>query len=598
VLVHAASGGVGMAAVQLAQHLGAHVYATASPPKWDVLESMGLDRTQIASSRTLDFKQQFSRATEGRGVDVVLNALAREFVDVSLELVSDGGRFIEMGKTDIRDAGELAVTHPGAAYRFFDLGRVEPERIADMLARILALIEDGALSPLPTRTWDLRRAPEALRFVSQARHVGKIVLTLPSRIERQGTALITGGTGMLGGLIAKRLAGEHGVRSIVLASREGHDAPGVRELMASLRSLGSNVSVVKCDIAERGQVVELLGQIPAEHPLTAVIHAAGTLDDGVVQSLDPLRLRRVLRPKVDGAWHLHELTAHLELSAFIVFSSIAGTLGTAGQANYAAANTFLDALVAHRCALGLVGSSLAWGLWAERSSMTGHLSDTDLARLGVIPLSSEQGLELFDAALSANEPSVLATRFDMARLRERASRGEMPALLSGLSRDVVKPRAADGAMSPIRSFDGLSQLELERLMLEQVCIETAAVLGHSSSADIGSERAFHELGVDSLAGVEIRNRLARAAGLRLATTILFRYPTPMLLARYLASLIASSDAAVMGDNDVPSKSAANDRAAGSGEDEQSTSAIDAMDVESLVRRTLERADAAPEGNTQ
>jgi mycoketide-CoA synthase len=603
VLVHAASGGVGMAAVQLAQHLGAHVYATASPTKWDVLESMGLDRTQIASSRTLDFKQRFSQATEGRGVDVILNALAREFVDASLELLSDGGRFIEMGKTDIRDPSELAAAYPGAFYRFFDLGSVEPERIADMFARILALIERGVLKPLPTRTWDLRRAPEALRFVSQARHVGKIVLTLPPRIERQGTALITGGTGTLGGLIAKRLAGEHGVRNIVLASQQGHDAPGTRELVANLESLGSSVSVVKCDIADRGQVVELLGQIPAEHPLTAVVHAVGTLDDGVVQSLDRLRLQRVLRPKVDGAWHLHELTTHLELSAFIVFSSIAGTLGTAGQANYAAANTFLDALVAYRRAHGLVGISLAWGLWAKRSGMTGHLSDTDLARLGVVPLSSEQGLELFDAALSANEPFVLATRFDMVRLRERASRGEVPSLLSGLIPRLVRARAADGSTSPTRSFDGLSQLELERLMLELVRTEMAAVLGHSSPAEVGSERAFHELGVDSLAGVEIRNRLARAVGLRLAATILFRYPTPILLARHLASLIVSSSTAVSGD-DVTSGSAvgpspvANDGAAGHREDEQPTSSVDAMDVESLVRRTLERADRAPRGNTQ
>jgi polyketide synthase 12 len=589
VLVHAAAGGVGMAAVQLAQNLGARVYGTASPGKWRALESIGLDRAHVASSRALDFKEQFLEATDGRGIDVVLNSLAREFIDTSLEMLSAGGRFIEMGKTDIRNPNEIAESHAGVSYRCFDLGKVDPDRIKEMLDEILALIESGVLKPLPIRTWDIRRAPDALRFVSQARHVGKIVLTLPTSIDRQGTVLITGGTGTLGGLVARHLAGEHGVRSFVLASQQGRGAQGVGELVAELESLGASVAVVACDIANRGQVAGLLKQVPWEHPLTAVVHAAGVLDDGVVQSLNPVKLERVLRPKLDAAWHLHELTEHLDLSAFIVFSSIAGTLGTAGQANYAAANVFLDALVAHRRAQGLAGISMAWGLWAKASGMTGHLSERDSARMGVLPLSSEQGLELFDAGCVANEALVVATRFDTATLRARARTGEMPALLRGLIR-VEVARPSERGVPLTRRLSGLSELELDRFMLELVCTETAVVLGHSSAVEISSERAFEELGVDSLAGVEVRNRLARATGLRLPATLLFNYPSPLILAGHLAALAASHGA--------PLRSAGNG-VTGDADHDEGFSPLDAMDVESvesLVRRTFEQAGIPPDGS--
>ncbi len=274
ILIHAATGGVGMAAVQLAKHLGAEVFGTASAGKWEVLRSQGLADSHIASSRTLDFQEQFSRVTEGRGVDVVLNSLAREFVDASLDLLPRGGRFLEMGKTDIRDPDTVAQAHPGVAYAAFDLPALDPEHIQRMLKEVLTLFEQGALKPLPITTWDVRRAPEAFRFLSQARHVGKIVLTLPPVGVVGGSVLVTGGTGGLGALVARRLAGQ-GVGCLVLASRRGEGAEGVGELRGELEALGVRVVVVGCDVGVREDVERLLGMVPAEFPLRGVVHAAG-----------------------------------------------------------------------------------------------------------------------------------------------------------------------------------------------------------------------------------------------------------------------------------------------------------------------------------
>ncbi|KOV69422.1 zinc-binding dehydrogenase, partial [Streptomyces sp. MMG1121] len=243
VLVHAAAGGVGMAAVQLARHLGAEVWGTASPGKWGVLRSAGVDEVRIASSRTLDFEESFRVATGGRGVDVVLDSLAGEFVDASLRLVAagGGGRFVEMGKTDVRDARGVAVEYPGVDYRAFDLMEAGPERIGEMFAELMVLFERGVLAPLPVSVWDVRRAPEAFRFMGQARHVGKVVLTVPARLDSEGTVLVTGGTGVLGAQVARHLVTEHGVRHLVLTSRRGPQAPGAAELRAELVGLGAEV---------------------------------------------------------------------------------------------------------------------------------------------------------------------------------------------------------------------------------------------------------------------------------------------------------------------------------------------------------------------
>ncbi|RKN43856.1 SDR family NAD(P)-dependent oxidoreductase [Streptomyces hoynatensis] len=541
VLVHAAAGGVGMAAVQLARHLGARVLGTASPGKWDWLRSFGLAEEEIASSRTLGFEDRFRRATGGRGADVVLNALSGEFVDASLRLLAPGGRFVEMGVTDVRDPAEVAAAHSGASYAAFVLGELEPERVARMFDTLLGLFRRGALSPLPVAAWDVRHAPEAFSRMREGRHVGKLVLTLPRTLDPQGTVLITGGSGTLAGLLARHLVAAHGVRHLVLASRRRPIAREAKRLRDGLTELGAEqVTLAACDVADGDQLARLVARIPPEHPLTAVVHAAGLLDDGVIEAMTPQRVDAVLRPKAEGAVLLHELTRQFDLAAFVLFSGGAGVLGSAGQSNYAAANTFLDALATQRAAAGLPATSLAWGLWAERSRMTERLGETDLervGRVGLAPLSTEQALALFDTALTRPEPVLVPARLDAASLRAQAAAGRLPALLRGLARDARRrpaepPRAAEPFLARLADRPGA---ERSAALLDLVRGETAAVLGHADGRAIAPDRPFQDIGFDSLTSIELRNRLDAATGVRLPSTLVFVHPTPKDLAGHLAS---------------------------------------------------------------
>jgi NADPH:quinone reductase-like Zn-dependent oxidoreductase/acyl carrier protein len=544
ILVHAATGGVGMAAVQLARHLGAEVFATASEPKWDVLRSMGLDDDHIASSRTTGFESRFRQVTGGRGVDVVLNSLAGEFVDASLRALAPGGRFLEMGKTDIRQASAVAADHPGVRYEAFDLRDVDPERIGHMLAEILTFFEEGVLRRPPLTTWDIRRAPEAFRFMSRARHVGKIVLTVPRPLDRRGTVLITGGTGTLGSMVAKHLVTAHGIRRLVLLGRRGAQAPGATELRDELAGLGADANLVACDAADRGQLAAVLARIPDEHPLTAVVHAAGALDDGVIGSLTPEQVDAVMRPKVDAAWHLHELTRDGDLAAFVLFSSITGLLGGAGQANYAAGSTFLDALAQHRSAGGLPAISLDWGLWDQRSEMTRHLGDVDLARSGVLGLSSVEGLELLDVANSMGEPVVAPVRLNGTALRKQLS---PPTLLRGLLRTSGRRAVEqDDALTWRRRLARMAAGNRGRVLLDLVLAQVAALLGYADEHAIRAESPFRELGFDSLTAVELRNRLSSTTGLRLAATLVYDHPTPAEVVEHLCAQIAPGEDGAVG----------------------------------------------------
>ncbi|WP_436840486.1 type I polyketide synthase [Streptomyces flavofungini] len=542
VLVHAAAGGVGMAAVQLARHLGAEVYATASPAKWDAVRALGVDDAHLASSRTTDFEQRFTEAGGGRCVDVVLNSLVRDFADASLRLLRPGGRFIEMGKTDIRDADEVAARHDGVAYRAFDLMDAGPERVAEMLADVVALFERGRLRPVPVTAWDVRQAPAAFRFLAQARHVGKVVLTMPPAWNPEGTALVTGASGALGAQVARHLVRTHRVAHLVLAGRRGPDAEGMADLMAELTAAGARtVRAVACDVADRAAVADLLASVPAAHPLTAVVHAAGVLDDGLLETMTPGRLDTVFRPKADGAWHLHELTRDQDLAAFVVYSSAAGTVGTTGQSNYAAANAFLDALAAHRHAIGLPGTSLAWGRWAGPGGMgAGQGQRGPGGPAGpAAGLSVEDGLALFDEALATGLPVWVPTRLDPGELRTAAGNGTLPALLRGLA-DATTATAEPGAATALRERLGsLGAEDRAAAVLELVRGQVALVLGHTTAGNVDPHRPFQELGFDSLTAVELRNRLGAETGLGLPTTLVFDRPTPAALSEHIEAALVS-----------------------------------------------------------
>ncbi|MFF7190388.1 type I polyketide synthase [Streptomyces sp. NPDC008222] len=367
-----------------------------------------------------------------------------------------------------------------------------------------------------------------------------------STFRPDGTVLVTGGTGTLGAAVARHLVAEHGVRQLVLTSRRGPAAEGAEALAAELGELGATVSVVACDAADRTALADVLARIPAEHPLTGVVHAAGIVADGLLESLTPEQADSVLRPKADAALHLHELTQGLDLAHFVLFSSAAGVFGGAGQGAYAAANAFLDGLAAHRRANGQPALSLAWGLWAERSGITAQLTEADLARIeraGFAPLAVEEGLALFDACLTADRAALLPMRLDTTPRPGR----EVPPLLSGLVRTRRTARTAAVPTATLRErLLALPAAERDGMLLDVVRSHAATVLGHTTGDAIGAEHTFRDLGIDSLSVVELRNALGPLTGLALPPTLVFDYPTPAALAAYLRRelLAESTDTAV------------------------------------------------------
>ncbi|MEW9532106.1 SDR family NAD(P)-dependent oxidoreductase [Microbispora sp. NPDC049125] len=369
----------------------------------------------------------------------------------------------------------------------------------------------------------------------------------PLRLDPEGTVLVTGATGALGGLFARHLVTRYGVRHLLLTSRRGLAAEGAAELLEELTELGATVTVAACDAADRDALAALLAGIPGAHPLTAVVHAAGVLDDGVIPALTPERLDAVLKPKIDAAVNLHELTA--DLAAFVLFSSAAGTFGNPGQSNYAAANAFLDALASHRRAAGLPAQSLAWGLWAQGSGMTGHLAEADLVRMsrsGVGALSDDEGLALFDAAVTVDHAVLLPIKLNLGTLNAHAASGMIPPLLRGLVRAPLR-RTVEAAGTPdasllTQSLAGLSRAERDKALLDLVRGQTAVVLGYGSPEAVEPGRAFKELGIDSLTAVELRNRLKAVTGLRLPATLVFDYPSPSAIAAHLGAELSGVQA--------------------------------------------------------
>ncbi|MEU3964755.1 SDR family NAD(P)-dependent oxidoreductase [Streptomyces buecherae] len=561
VLVHAAAGGVGMAAVQVARHVGARVYATASPGKHEVLAGMGIDAAHRANSRSLDFESTIREATGGRGVDVVLNSLAGEFVDASLRLLADGGRLLEMGKTDIRDPETVSAAYPGTRYQVYDLVTdAGPELIGQMLATLSELFHRGVLTPLPSRVWPLARARQALRYLSQAKHTGKLVLDVPATLDPEGTVLITGGTGTLGALVAEHLARTGRARHLLLVSRSGPEAPGAGELVERLAAAGASAQVVAADVTDRTSVESLVAGIDPAHPLTGVIHTAGVLDDAVLTSQTPDGLARVWAAKAEAAAHLHAVTRDLRLGMFVLFSSSAATLGSPGQANYAAANAFCDALAAHRQALGLPGVSIAWGLWGNASGMTGNLADADLARMarsGIGAMTSEHALSLLDAAIQHGGHHLVAADINPRALAAQptdtlpASLRTLVATSGGSTRS--RRTATAGAGQPenwASRLAGLSPDERLRTLVTLVRGNAATVLGHADADAVHAEANFKDLGFDSLTAVELRNRLSAATGLRLPAALVFDHPEPTALAEFLLQRIAPAEGPASGPDAV------------------------------------------------
>ncbi|MEV7684236.1 SDR family NAD(P)-dependent oxidoreductase, partial [Streptomyces sp. NPDC088341] len=376
-----------------------------------------------------------------------------------------------------------------------------------------------------------------------APRLNRVASTAPAEAgwDPDGTVLVTGATGTLGTLLARHLVHAHGVRRLLLTSRRGPDAPGSTELAAELAELGAEAVFAACDVADPDAVAALVAAIPSAHPLRAVVHAAGVVDDGVIGTLTPERLDRVLRPKADAAWHLHRATEGLDLKAFVLFSSIAGTYGTAGQAGYAAGNAFLDALAEHRRARGLPATSLAWGPWAE-GGMAAQLAETDRARLtraGMTPLPPDHGLTLFDTALTLDRAVAVPVALDTAALR--ALGDELPHLMRALVRRPARRAATRSSDTTLAArLAGRSPGEQHDILLDLVRTQAAAVLNFDGPAGVDAGRGFKELGLDSLTAVELRNRLGKATGLKLPATLVFDYPSAAALADHLREQVTAA----------------------------------------------------------
>ncbi|NXY96048.1 SDR family NAD(P)-dependent oxidoreductase [Streptomyces sp. BR123] len=418
--------------------------------------------------------------------------------------------------------------------------------LVDLDADVDADVAEGLSAALATGESEV--AVRAGRVLAPRLARAEVPAEAAAAWDAEGTVLVTGASGSLGGLFARHLVAEHGVRRLLLVSRRGEAAEGAADLTAELAGLGAEVAWAACDVADRAALAAVLAGIPAEHPLTAVVHTAGVLDDGVIGSLTAERLSAVLRPKVDAAWNLHELTRHLDLSAFVLFSSAAGVFGGAGQANYAAANTFLDALAAHRRAAGLAGTSLAWGLWADTGGGMGAALDAEdvsrLSRGGVDAIGAAEGAALFDAACAAEQALLVPVKLDLAALRAQAGSGMLPPLLSGLVRMPVRRAARNAGGAFARQLAALAQDRKQGAVVELVRGQVAAVLGFTGPEAVDPARSFNEVGFDSLTAVELRNRLGAATGIRLPATLVFDYPTPAVLAEFLhAELLGSQEAA-------------------------------------------------------
>ena len=385
---------------------------------------------------------------------------------------------------------------------------------------------------------------DGVALVPRLERVRSVPVPKPFTLDRRGTVLITGGTSGLGALVAEHLAREYGSGHLLLASRRGPEAKGALDLKGHLESYGARITIATCDVGSRSDLVTVLRSVPEELPLTGVIHCAGVLDDGVIGALTPQRIDNVFSAKAAGAWHLHELTQHMNLAMFVLFSSVADTLGSAGQGSYAAANAFLDALAAFRRAQGLAGSSMAWGWWEPATGMTADLSDTDrfrLSRSGVCPMSTREGLELFDRALAIGDALLVPARLDFTQLRAMARSQALPEILGTIVRAPSRSVRDLGPPARQRLADAPAD-QREAIALDVVLGHVVAILGHASPESVSDDRAFKALGFDSLAGVELRNRLQAATGTQLPATLTFDHPRPSDVARYLLEQIDGGQA--------------------------------------------------------
>jgi len=598
VLVHAASGGVGLAAVQLARRAGAEVLATAgSAEKRAFLLALGV--RHVFPSRSPEFAAEVHRATGGRGVDLVLNSLAGELLAPSLACAADGGRFVEIGRLGNRDEVRAAAAERGILYQELaidQLARDRPALVGEVLRRVLAAVAAGELQPLPLRVFPFAAATAAFRLMQQAGHVGKIVLAAPADGDAaaphaDATYLVTGGLGGLGLVFARHLA-ERGARSLVLAGRRPPSAAAAHEI-AAIAELGVRVEVAQADVADAEQAAALVARIGASlPPLAGILHAAGVLDDGTLAQLDLERFRAVLAPKVAGAWNLAAATSGQPLDFLCFFSSAATVLGSPGQGNYAAANGFLDVLAHDLRRRGRPAVSIGWGPWEGAGMAAGAAAERGFAERGVEKIPPRRGLALFDRLLREPAAHALVLPVDWRRFFAQlpaASRpplfGELAARLAPAGGAAARPGApaARDARALVAGLAGEPPASRPGRMLALVSEQAARVLGLKASSRLPPDQPLIELGLDSLMGIELRNALGAAAGVHLPATLIFDHPSLRALAEHLLDVLGLAWRAPLSEAPGPGAPEPASRL------EAEVAALTSAEVESFLRTELEDA---------
>ena len=557
ILIHAAAGGVGLAAIQIAQQLGAEIYATASPAKWQLLKSMGI--TKIMNSRSLDFATEIISATNGKGVDVVLNSLSGEFIPKSIAVIQDQGRFIEIGKQAIWTKEKLNQLKPNLNYSIVDLWQItqnNPQLIQDILIKLRSQFINQQLKPLPHTVFSQDKTIDAFRYMQQGKHQGKIIITqttptLPNSptphyaqtdalrnplglpISLHGTYLITGGMGAIGLEVAQWLI-THGVTNLVLIGRSTVKP----ELKAKLQKIQDNAqtNLIKADIADTNQLAQALLQIdPSLPPLQGVIHCAGLICDRTIPQQNWSSFSQVLAPKVQGAWNLHQLTQKYDLKHFILFSSASSLLGSPGQANYCAANAFLDTLAHGRRNLGLPAISINWGAWQNTGLASNPQTTANLKQKGIDAIEVGNAIVILEQILLHNPTQIGVIPINWNVWKNNNT------VTNFYNNLVTSKQNITTNTNPQQQLQQANTTQRRELLIQHITEEVANILGIKDPHQIDLDLGFSELGLDSLASVELRNKLQSSYEIKLSATAIFDYSNIEKLANYLSSLMFEDD---------------------------------------------------------
>jgi len=536
VLIHAGAGGVGMAAVQLAQRAGAGIFATAgSPEKRAFLKSIGVQH--VMDSRSLAFGDDVMRITNNEGIDIVLNSLTGEFIPKSLQLLRAGGRFLEIGKSGIWDASKVAQFKRDISYHVIYLGQIledDPAFARLMFGSLLEKLAKGRLKPLPLRAFTLQDAVEGFRHMARAKHIGKVVVTQPSddaepdaadvtlrKLDANASYMITGGLGALGLHVAKWMV-DRGARNLLLLGRR-EPSPAARQIIDQLEASGARLRVHSCDVASSEDVRKLFDEVAESSmpPLRGIVHSAGVLDDDTLLHLNWNRFATVFAPKIDGSWNLHQFSKNLRLDFFVLFSSISSVFGAPAQGNYSAANAFMDALAHYRRKLGLPALSINWGAWAETgmAASLGSSGDKRMARLGLTAIAAEPGMEAMERLLRNDYTQATVVPIDWQKFLSQFRPGEVPPFFSELNREEPPVGDVDEARTP---SVGISQelkkaitkgdviavdlAERQQILVSYLVDQLARLLG-LSAGKLELQEPLLNLGFDSLMAVELKSRI-------------------------------------------------------------------------------------------